>query len=97
MVRTAWIERQLRDGYAVHNHVWIPIDLLAVLAWLDRETAAHYEVIRFANTSPLTNEFVFLLRRVSRTARGNVLRRLWLRTSDPWLGFLALLKRALRA
>ena len=59
--RAAWIEAQLRDGYSVHNHVWIPIDILRLLQWLDRETNAHYVIRRFANTSPFTNEFILLL------------------------------------
>ena len=83
-----WIEQQLRDGYAVHNHVWIPRDILDLIEWL-----AQWRIERFANTSPLTNEFIFLLRRGE--ARSEPMLRLRLRITDPVLAVLAALKRLL--
>jgi hypothetical protein len=87
-----WIEQQLRDGYAVHNHVWIPRDVLELVEWIANNRAPMH-IERFANTSPLTNEFIFLLRRG--TARGETMLRLRLCVTDPLLAVLAALKRLL--
>jgi SAM-dependent methyltransferase len=89
-----WIDEQLAAGYAVHNHVWIPRDIVALIAWVARTAPLRIE--RVANTSPLTNEFIFLLRRVSPGA----MREPWglrcrLAISDPLLSAAAALKRAL--
>jgi len=88
----AWIEQQLRDGYAVHNHVWIPRDVLDLVEWIANNRAPMH-IERFANTSPLTNEFIFLLRRGA--ARSQPMLRLRLRITDPALAVLAAMKRVL--
>lgn len=90
-----WIEQQLRDGYAVHNHVWIPRDILDVLDWLASNDAP-LRIERFANTSPLTNEFIFLLRRVSADQGVPAMLRRRLALFDPILGALAIAKRITR-
>ncbi len=90
-----WIDRQLRDGYAVHNHVWIPRDILELIAWLSRN-GAPLRVERFANTSPLTNEFLLLLRRVEGEASVRMTLRWRLLASDPVLGAAAAMKRFIR-
>jgi len=92
-----WIDDQLAHGYAVHNHVWIPRDILEVLEWLDRN-GTHFAVERVANASPLTNEFAFLLRRAEAGERLHKSRGLRARLllADPWLDLAAIVKRVLR-
>lgn len=94
--RESWIQTKLAKGYSVHNHVWIPVDILTLLAWLNRETTAHYQVLRLANTSPLTNEFILLLRRAPDVTRQSGLRIPWLRVSDPVISVIATIKRGVR-
>lgn len=91
-----WIEGQLRDGYAVHNHVWIPRDIVELITWLSRN-GAPLRIERFANTSPLTNEFVFLLRRVEGDERASATLRWWLAACDPLLDAFAMGKRIVRS
>jgi hypothetical protein len=93
--REAWIAEQLRHGYSVHNHVWIPRDLLHVLDWINQYTAARWAVAEFANASPLTNEFILLLRRTT-AARSTRSLRGRLACFDPFVSAAALLKRAWR-
>lgn len=65
----AWISNAYERGGTVHNHVWVAVDILRVLRWMARAGEASWSVERFLNTSPLTNEFVLLLRR---SVRANV-------------------------
>jgi SAM-dependent methyltransferase len=89
----AWIDQQLRAGYTVHNHVWIPRDILDLLE-RTAQYGAPFRIVRFANTSPLTNEFIFLLRRGSAGDRIEYARlRRRMRITDPFLGVLAAAKR----
>jgi SAM-dependent methyltransferase len=61
-----WIARQRAHGFAVHNHVWVLQDILALLGALD----ARFVLRKWSNTSPLGNEFTLLIEKVARvTAR----------------------------
>ena len=53
-----WIDDQYARGYAVHNHVWIARDVIRLLMWM-----GGWSVVAFRNTSVLTNEFLFILRK----------------------------------
>lgn len=94
--RTIWIEEQLRSGYSVHNHVWIPTDILELIEWLNRNASTRWNLRRFANTSPLTNEFILLLQAHAEAPRPLGLLRARLALSDLLLSALAAGKRLLR-
>lgn len=58
-----WVADQRRRGFAVHNHVWVLQDLLALLAHLRDAYGVTFELVRWSNTSFLGNEFNVLLRK----------------------------------
>lgn len=58
-----WIEAQQRNGFAVHNHVWILQDLVDLLLHVGDVHGAAFELVKWNDTSLLGNEFTLLLRR----------------------------------
>lgn len=94
--RATWIEAQLRSGYSVHNHVWIPTDIVELVEWLNRTSTTRWNLLRFANTSPLTNEFILMLEAHAKTPRRLGRLRTRLALSDLPLSALAAGKRLLR-
>ena len=56
----AWVTHAYECGGMVHNHVWVAADILRLLKHLDL-----WSVAAFRNTSPLSNEFILLLRKSS--------------------------------
>lgn len=65
-----WVAGQLERGYSVHNHVWIVQDVFDVLVWINTHTHGRFVVDGWHNSSPLTGEFVLLLRAVESAEAG---------------------------
>ena len=57
-----WVDREIREGYSVHNHVWIMEDIREVLDYLKREKDAHFSIAECNDTQPGDMEFIFALR-----------------------------------
>lgn len=94
--RARWLDSQLRSGYSVHNHVWTPADILALIEWMNHSENARWNLERFSDTSPLTNEFILLLSAHAQSPRPltSVLARLTF--TDPLFSALAFAKRFVR-
>ena len=60
---TAWIAEQKRRGFAVHNHVWVLQDVLALIEHVCDRYGLTFRLVRWNDTSFLGNEFNLLLRK----------------------------------
>ena len=83
----SWIDGQYARGYAVHNHVWVALDVVRLIRYL-----GGWSVIAFRNTPVVTNEFILMLRK-DHDARGVrlALLRAWL--AEPAQVAFAVMKR----
>lgn len=95
-----WTARQLRDGYAVHNHVWVAQDVLRLLHHLSTAEETAFDLLAWRNASIRRNEFILLLRR---TARSRFPSRVALRCAmgtalvqHPFISAAGALKRVIR-
>lgn len=59
-----WIDGQFNAGYAVHNHVWILEDILALIKHLWK-VGIPYQLVHYVNTLPGDHEFLVLVRKLS--------------------------------
>ncbi|MHB1391308.1 MAG: methyltransferase domain-containing protein [Thermoleophilia bacterium] len=57
-----WVDREIREGYSVHNHVWVMDDLREVIDYLEREKNVSFAVAASNDTQPGDIEFIFALR-----------------------------------
>lgn len=57
-----WVDREIREGYSVHNHVWVMADLLEVIDYLKREKNASFSIAASNDTQTGDIEFIFALR-----------------------------------
>lgn len=95
----AWVDAQRQHGFAVHNHVWIARDVLALLLHLRSAHGAGYRLRKWRNTSPLGNEFILLVEKCApEEDPSGALRRaaFWAALADPMHAIAAHVRRAMR-
>lgn len=56
-----WITNQLKQGYSVHNHVWILADILELINYVSKKLKVSFKIIDFKDTPPGDIEFTLLL------------------------------------
>jgi predicted SAM-dependent methyltransferase len=56
-----WVDREMREGYSVHNHVWVREDILEIIDYLRQEKNAGYAIVASNDTQPGDIEFIFAL------------------------------------
>jgi len=57
----AWIERQLANGYSVHNHVWVLEDILELLDYMREKEGVTFHLAAGTDTHPNDIEFILIL------------------------------------
>jgi SAM-dependent methyltransferase len=86
----SWIDAQYARGYAVHNHVWVALDVLRLIRHV-----GGWSVIVFRNSPVLTNEFILILRKEREPRAVNIaLLRAWL--AEPANILFAVVKQLIR-
>lgn len=56
-----WVGSQIREGYSVHNHVWVMEDILELLDYLRKQHGAAFRIARSNDTRPGDMEFILAL------------------------------------
>ena len=56
-----WVDREIREGYSVHNHVWVMEDMREVIDYLRQEKNAGFTIVECNDTQAGDIEFIFAL------------------------------------
>ena len=57
-----WIENQFKNGYSVHNHVWVIEDIMKIIRYLNDFLDGKFDILDYNHTPTQSNEFILILK-----------------------------------